>query len=232
MKAVGDRPQTVGGGPHSAIRLLPSVQHFVLLTFYFLASCASPPQITPTQTITAYTTTSAQTWMSDLFACANERSIIVEVTAVDPDISLRIGEPETLTSPAFQIGEEEILIVTHRESPVQNLTLEEVQATFTGQGGESVQVWVYASGMDLQEVFEQVVMKGRSVTSFARVAANPQEMSDVLNSESDTIGILPKHWVVGSVREVYSLGTFPVLAVTREEPQGAAQSLLACLQNN
>jgi hypothetical protein len=86
--------------------------------------------------------------MSDLFACANERSIIVEVTADDPDISLRIGEPETLTSPAFQIGEEEILIVTHRESPVQNLTLEEVQATFAGQGGESVQVWVYASGMD------------------------------------------------------------------------------------
>jgi hypothetical protein len=179
-----------------------------------------------------YATSAAQPWMSDLFACANELSIIINISAENPDISLRIGEPETLTSPAFQIGEEEILIVTHRESPVQNLTLAEAQALFAGQGGVSVQVWVYASGLDLQGLFEQFVMKGRSITSFARVASSPQEMSDVLNSESDAIGFLPKHWVAGSVREVYSLGTFPVLAVTNEKPRGVVSGLVGCLQND
>ncbi len=53
-------------------------------------------------------------------------------------------------SPAYQIDEEEILIVTHRESPVQNLTLEEAQDLFA-QGNPSAQVWVYSSDADMQD---------------------------------------------------------------------------------
>lgn len=219
-----DRPQT-------AFRLLLSVQHFFLLSSFILASCASPTPNVPAETITAYATASVQPWMSELFACANEQNILVEVAAENPDISLRIGELENFGFPAFQIDEEEILVVVNRESSIQNLTLEEVQALFAGQGDESVQVWMYASGVDLQMVFDQFVMKGRSVTSFARLASSLQEMSDVLNSESDAMGFLPKHWVTGNIREVYSLGTFPVLAVTNEEPQNAVRTVLGCLQS-
>ena len=135
-----------------------------------------------------------------------------------------------MLSPAYQIAEEELLIVTHRESPVQNLSLEEAQVLFAGQGDASVQVWGYASEADMQILFDQLVMKGRSVISFARMAAGPQEMSDVLNSESNSVGILPKHWVAGNVREVYSVGIVPVLAITREEPQGKVAELVSCLQ--
>lgn len=131
---------------------------------------------------------------------------------------------------AYQIGEEEIVIAVNRESPIQTLTIEEVRTLFAGQGIESAQVWVYASGEDLQEAFDQIVMKGRGVTSFARVAANPQEMAAVLNSESNAVGILPQRWVAGNIRAVHSLGRLPVLALTREEPQGNAKALLACLQ--
>ncbi|RJP54744.1 MAG: hypothetical protein C4557_02540 [Anaerolineaceae bacterium] len=168
--------------------------------------------------------------MRDLFTCANERSIIVKVTADDPDILLRVGEPKTLVSSAYQIGEEELLIVTHRQSPVQNLTLDEARALFAGQGDPSVQVWVYPSGLDLQGLFDQFVMEGRGVTSFARVAASPQEMSDLVTSESNAVGILPGRWKAGDVREVFSAGAFPVLAITSEEPQGAVKMLLGCLQ--
>ena len=137
-----------------------------------------------------------------------------------------------LVSSAYQIDEEEILIVTHRESTVQNLSLEEAQALFTGQGETSAQVWVYSSGTDMQILFDQLVMKGRSVTSFARLAADPQEMSDVLNSESNAVGILPRHWIMGNVREVYSAGMVPVLAIVKQEPRGVVSELIACLQND
>jgi hypothetical protein len=53
---------------------------------------------------------------------------------------------------------------------------------FSGLGDLSVQVWVYASGEDVFEVFDQYVMKGRSVSSSAMVAVSPQQMSDVLNN--------------------------------------------------
>ena len=202
-----------------------------LLSSFLLFSCVPATQ-PPSQTeiIPVYSTPAAQPWMSDLFACANDLSLTLKVTAESPEITLRLGEPETLTSPAYQIDEEEILIVTHRESPVQNLSLEEAQAFFTGQGDSPVQVWGYASEVDVQILFDQLVMKGRSVTSLARMASNPQEMSDVLNSESNSVGILPKHWVAGNIREVYSVGIVPVLAITREEPQGKVAELVSCLQ--
>jgi hypothetical protein len=143
---------------------------------------------------------------------------------------LRVGEPGFLTSFVYQIDEEEILIVTHRQSPIQNLTLEETQLLFAGLGDPSVQVWVYASEDDVFEVFDQFAMMGRSVSSSARVAVNPQQMSDVLNSESNAVGILPRHWIVGNAREIYSVAKVPVLAITQNEPQGAVNQLIGCLQ--
>jgi hypothetical protein len=142
-----------------------------------------------------------------------------------------VGEPEVLISPAYQVDEEEILIVTHRESPIQNLSFEEVQELFA-KGDSSAQVWVYSSGEDLQMAFDQLVMKGRSVTSSARVAVSAQNMSDLLNSESNAVGILPRHWKTGNIREVFSAGKLPVLALTKEEPQGKVKELLSCLQSN
>ncbi len=204
-----------------------------LLSSFLLFSC-TPATQPPSQTevITVYSTPAAVPWISDLYACANNISVTLIVSAESPEIYLRIGEPETLLSPAYQIDEEEILIVTHRESPVQNLSLEEAQALFAGQGDASVQVWGYASEADVQILFAQLVMNGRSVTSFARMAASPQEMSDALNSESNSIGILPKHWVAGNVREVFSAGMAPVLAITKQEPQAGVGQLISCLQND
>lgn len=200
-----------------------------LLSSFMLASCASMAQTPEPEIVNVSATSTAQPWLTELYACASASSIVVNITADEPDIYLRVGEPENIISPVFKIDEEEILIVTNRESPVQNLTLAEAQNLFA-QGSESAQVWVYASGADVQIAFDQLVMKGRSVTSFAKLAASPQQMSDTLNAEKDAVGILPKHWKVGTVREIFSAGIVPVLAITKTEPQGAVLELLSCLQ--
>ena len=203
------------------------------MPFVFLVSSCTPATVVSTpQVVTVYATSAAQTWLTELYGCTvNSSAVISLVTDVQSaEISLRLGEPEFLTAPAFEIDTEEILIVTHRESPVQNLSLEEARALFAGQGDPSVQVWVYASGEDVQRVFDQAVMAGRSVTSFARLAVDPQHMSDVLNAESNAVGILPRHWKAGDVREVYTLPPVPVLAITRSQPAGVVRDLIACVQ--
>jgi len=93
-----------------------------------------------------------------------------------------------------------------------------------------VKVWVYSSGEDIQKAFEQAVMAGRSVTLSASLAVSPGQMSDVLNAESNAVGILPRHWKMGTVRDVYSVGNVPVLAILKEEPQGTIKELVGCLQ--
>jgi hypothetical protein len=202
------------------------------LSFFILLSCVPVTQAPlQTQVVPVYATSAAQPWLTELYACAANLSIVLNVNAEAPEISLRVGEPDVLVFPAYQIDEEEILIVTHRESPVQNLSLEEARELFA-KGNPSAQVWVYSSDADLQRVFDQLVMEGRSVTSFASVAVSPQIMSDVLNSESNAVGFLPRHWKMGNVREVFSAGRVPVLAITKPEPQGAVIELISCLQNN
>ncbi len=202
---------------------------FLVLSSFIVVSCAPATQTSQTQVVSVYATSAAQPWLTELYTCADNSSVVLNLTADDPDILLRVGEPEIIISPVYQIDEEEIMIVTNRESPIQNLSLAEVQELFA-QGNASAQVWVYASGADVQIVFDQLVMKGRSVTSFAGLATSPQQMSDLINAEKDVVGILPKHWMTGNVREVFSAGTVPVLAITKEEPQGVVKDLITCLQ--
>jgi len=199
---------------------------FVFL--WILSACAPTPQ--PTQVIVnAYSTSAAMPWLEELYACAENTNAVINISVNLPDILLRVGEPETITAPVYQIGEEEILIVVNRESAMQSLTLAEAQELFA-QGNSSVQVWVYPSGADMQGVFDQLVMQGRSVSSSARIAVSVQNMSDVLTSDPAAIGILPRQSVTGDMREVFSAGSVPVLAVAKEEPQGVVGELLSCLQ--
>jgi hypothetical protein len=202
-----------------------------LLSSYIFSSCTVSTSPPTSQLITVYSTPAAQPWLPPLYECAGSFAVLSRVD--DPstaDIALRVGEPPFLETPAYQIDTEEILIVTHRQSPVQNLTLKEARALFAGQGDPSVQVWVYAAGDDIQQVFDQVLMAGRNVAPLARVAVSPQHMSDTLVNESDAVGILPRHWKVGDVREVFAVASMPVLAITDIEPQGALKEIIACLQ--
>ena len=170
--------------------------------------------------------------LAEAYTCADGLQAIL-ANVDDPrqaDINLRLGEPEQLSTPAYQIDRDDLLIVTHRESPLQNMTAAEVRQLFSSNEPQPVQVWVYSAGEDIQQVFARDVMHGQVVTSLARVAFSPQQMSDTLNQDKNAVGILPRHWKAGSARDIFSLPDVPVLAVLKTEPQGAIKALLACLQ--
>jgi len=199
---------------------------------FFLTDCApATPSPTP-QVISVYTTAAAQPWLTEVYACAEAQAVIIRLSASPPEaqISLRLGEARNLTSPAYQIGSEDLLVAVHAESALQNLTAEDVRALFSRPEGQSANIWVFASGEDVQQTFTDGVMLGMPVTSLARVASNPQEMSNKINADKNAVGILPRHWKAGKVREVFSLPGVPVLAVTPLKPQGALKEILACLQ--
>ena len=205
---------------------------FLLVSFVLISCSTNKPQAT-SQLIPVYSSSAAEPWLTELYDCAAQQNGVVLSRVDDPntaEIAVRVGEPEFLASPAYQIDEEEILVVSSRVSPLGNLTLEQAQALFSNLGNPIVQVWRYASGSDVQEVFEQLVMEGRSVAPSTNIASTPQQMSDILVSQENTVGILPRHWRVGDAREVYIVGKVPVLALTKSEPQGVINQLIACLQ--
>lgn len=227
IRGAGWYPAISFGG----LPIRPTIIFIFLLSSLLLFSCSTKTPQASLQTVSVYSTSAAEPWLTDLYACADPVATLIRVD--DPnsaDIALQIGEPKFLSSFAYQIDEEEILVAVNRQSPIQNLTLDEARALFMGLGDSSAQVWVYASDADVQKVFDRFVMEGRSVASSALVAVSPAKMSDALANDSNAVGILPRHALADGLREVFSVATVPVLALTKSEPQGVVNELLACLQ--
>jgi hypothetical protein len=215
------------------------LKNFAILLL-LLGACAPAPADTP-PVVSVYASPATQAWLVELYDCAAQQSLLLRLadSSIDADIVLRIGEPANLSTPAFQLDTEELLVVVNRVHPFNILSAEQVRGLFTGQIEDwsqieasktgKVQVWVFAQGQDVQEVFAKT-LGGSPVVSSARLAVSPEAMSQAVANDENAIGILPRHWKMGNVADVYVAATVPVLAITPSEPQGALINLLACLQ--
>jgi hypothetical protein len=218
---------------------------FIILTCFLLPSCNSVTPVVTAEQLTVQYTAAAAPWLAGLYNCAGANVVNSEQRAADfldpqsVDLAIRIGQPEDLTSPAYQIGSEDILVIVNRQNPINALTVKQVRGLFTGQilnwqeinsSSAPVQVWVFSSGEDLETIFEQAVLGGSPVTSTARLATDMEEMSQAIANDVNAVGILTRRWKTGNVSEVLAVATVPVLALTAGEPQGVVQELLACLQ--
>lgn len=197
-----------------------------LLSSFLIYSCGTPPQQNPqTQIVTISYSPFTEFQMDEVYACANDLSIILKVSE-NPEISFQFGEPDVLLDFAYQIDEEEMIVAVNEQSELQTLSLDEVQNLFVS----AENLWVYPSDSEMQKVLNQFVMQGRSVSSFANVAVSPKQIVEKIESESNAIGFIPKSLLNENLREIYSIGIFPILALTETEPQEAVKSLIGCLQ--
>ncbi|MCX7754864.1 MAG: hypothetical protein N2117_06410 [Anaerolineales bacterium] len=206
----------------------------LLFLVVLLTACAPSPTTSladPPPVVSVSSSPAAEPWLEDVYACGAEISAVIRLSVSQSaaDLRLRLGEPETLDAPAFQIGMEDLLVVTHPQSALGELTADEARRLFA-EGGENVEVWVYASSADIQEIFTREVMQGTQITSRARLALHPEQMLESLKNDNRAVGILPRRWLREPLRTIFSLSDAPVLALTAAEPQGAARELIACLQ--
>ncbi len=217
---------------------------FLLLNLLLLASCSPAAPGALPKPFTVQYSAAAQSWLAGLYDCAGETPVIADQRAAQyfdssADLAIRLGEPEHSTTPAFEIGIEEIIVIVHPQNPVEELGVVDVRGLFSGRirnwsqaGGADtpVQVWSYSPGEDIQQIFAASVMRGAAVASLARLAASPDEMAQVIANDAGAVGILPRRWLTEDVQEVYVAATVPVLAIASAELQGAVKDLLACLQ--
>lgn len=214
------------------------IPHLGLLLVLVLAGCVSPAG-TQRIPLTFHATSAAYPWLESAYDCTPSDAAIVLSDDARADVLLRLGEPEHLVTPAYRIGSEEVIVVTHPRAGVGPLTASEVEALFAGQvrnwidvGGADlpVEVWAYDSTVDLQLELDRAILHGRPVGSLARLAATAQHMSDSVAAVPGSIGLLSRRWNAGNTHEALVISTVPVLAITQTEPQGALARLIACMQ--
>lgn len=200
---------------------------FIFLLASLLVSCAPTPL---PQVVDVYATAATQPWLDELYTCAASAPVTLNFTPDSPDLSIRLGEPEGWSGSAFQIGTEEIVIAASLQSPLPTLTFEQARTIFDGRGDPSVQVWGYAATENTQKLFDQVVMNGRGLTSFARLAVSPLHMLEALSADPGAVGVLPRRWMTVDLRELLVAASVPVLALTAPEPGEIVRGLIACMQ--
>jgi PBP superfamily domain len=205
-----------------------------------IAGCApvATPTATPVTRVSA--SSAAQPWLSEMYQCAEKQGLVLAVdNPGDAEVTLRLGESPDLSAPAFQIDEDEILAVVQPQTGVSNLTLDQVRAIYTGQisnwsqvGGSSlpIELWMYAEGEDIQQIFDQTVLNGLKIIPSARLAVSAQSMSDNVGKDAGAIGFLPRRWKAGNTHETLIIAKTPVLAITTSEPKDRLAQVLSCLQ--
>lgn len=157
------------------------------------------------------------------------------------DLVIRLGEPGAPYGFAAQIAVEELAIILHQDNPASSLTLDQIQALFSGSlqnwaelDGEdlAVQVWSLLPADETRPVFLQTVMAGARLATTANLAPTPQIMADAVAGSPGAIGFLPKSWGTPELTAILPGVRIPVLVVAGSEPQGAARQLVACLQGD
>jgi phosphate transport system substrate-binding protein len=215
------------------------LQILVICSLAAASACgAAPTQVLP-QVVKVSATSAAYPSIKNVYSCAPSSIAVSLSDPASADISIRLGEPESLRTPAYQIGTDEILVVVNPQLGINALTVDQVRDLFTGQetswmdvGGKDlpVMVWAYARGEDIQNIFVGVDLAGSLVTSQARLAGSVQNMSDSVAQNAGSIGFLPAHWKSSDTQTVFGGVSVPILAITKMQPQGAVKELLACLQ--
>jgi hypothetical protein len=240
-------PASVLPCTNTLLRFIQHINRFLLFGFLVSTVACSPaiPTATP-ETIRVQYSFASQPWLEKLSGCSGGNALAAELRPVnfqDPqsnELVMRIGQPEALSVPAFKLGTDDLLVIVNRQNPINRLSVEQVSGLFTGRivnwkaikGQDApVAVWIFPPGEDVQQIFEQSLLGGSPVTSTARLANSPDEMSQAIANDVAAVGIITRHWKAGNTTEAFTVaGNLPILAITQTKPQGFLEQILACMQ--
>jgi hypothetical protein len=183
---------------------------------------------------------------NDLYDCADKNSgIVINYTILgnpipeklNADLRIILGEPEIGKGEfLYQLGFEEIVIITNIDSNLDQGNLDAIQGIYTSKNPDRL-VLTYPKGDIVQIIFRGAILGDEEITPYALVVTSPNEMLQTIKQNKDAIGYIPGSLVTNDVK-VVSLepdikGTLkqPILGLTIEEPEGLFKIYLDCLQN-
>lgn len=237
-----------------------------ILLFTLLVACSAPPTAKPQPTlqpvIMAYPP-ELRPYADALAECARQYPDIAiyllestEPFTPDGQTSLFLAtgsKPEELSDwQATLLAETDLVLITHPQNPVVELSPQALHAIWTGDstnwedfGGTDspTQVWTYSPGNALRTTFDAAILPGERTSSQAWLAPDPGAMLEAVSADPAAIGYLPASWLdtppselaanlqlLTLPEEISSSLHLPVLALTETEPEGALRTLLLCYQ--
>ena len=173
------------------------------------------------------------------------------------NIALTYGEITGLGAEAFQVGNELLIPVVHKDSPLLTLSSELSEALLSGQ----IQTWekatefcpdcffiagmkgninlyTFSPGSPIYEAASLMFANSKPLSSAARLAPNSLAIREALRLDLQGLTIMPKSWVDSTIKAIdfeTSGGEIPsiqVLAYTNGTLDVSLKKWLACVQNS
>lgn len=230
-------------------------QLFLLL---LLVACSPPPTATippSPQAVRVAISPVLEPVRDALNACAGALTGVVLIVDVVPesvfdfdssDMVLWWGNKPDDVNFAFQIAEDELLVIVNPENLNTEVSASELGALFNGRienwseisiFDQQVSVWVYPEDSILSEVFKSAVLGDQGFSRLSHLAPSPGPMVEAISSDPGAIGFIPRAWFPNVVSraevdpDLQIAFRRPVLALLNSEPQSGVREFLACIQS-
>lgn len=166
----------------------------------------------------------------------------------ESDILLAWGDGYTWGGNTVVLGYDDLVVIANLENLQSTLTAAQLRQIFNGEvktwgevisgspDEQKIEVWDYPPGNEVRSIFS---------SSFATTLHNPEAMLapepkavlEVVSSNPNAIGYLPRRWVNENIKIILvegqeALVRQPVLANTPEKPNEALHNWLGCLQQS
>ena len=216
---------------------------FPLFFILILIACSPGPSTADVerQVINVYVDPLTAGWLPSLHACADRSPELLISRAPDivsANLILRVTEDSDMDGVAYQLGEVEFVVAVNIENVVADITVDDVQAIYTGKiynwgqlGGDDapVQLWANPPKTGLNDT----LLGDGNLSTLAKQAQGPGAMRTAIAIDLYAIGFLPLADALADeniqIIELEQKNLFPVLANLPEEDQNVL-SLIQCLQ--
>lgn len=240
---------------------------FLFMTFALLLCACSVNDSGKTMNsvldvITLQTTPSLEHWLDQTASCANNLpgvGVYANITPISDldiaaaDLTIRLGNP--LDSDPFVtiLGRESLVIIAGPEAPVTRLSLESLQAVFTGEIqnwgdvpevidagltiNEPITVLSYPQGNDLRSHIAEIYLESGKLTNNAGIFFTADTQTELLeeNPTAITYSLASQVPATAQILTITGLGEkttdIYVIAITQSDPAGTLRSLIFCIQN-
>jgi len=224
-----------------------------------LLGCSPQPTIAPppTPVTLRVQVTPAMSWLRPVMAeCAGQTSnltLTVEETMAsaqsldDADVLTRWSSSNIANGYAMKIGQDSLSVIVNGQNSTPGLDIHTIRSIYAGEqvspppsdiaGTGLYQPWVYLNDDDAQTIASFTFLKDISLDQAAKIAPNAQGMVEAVGQNPSAIGFVPSRWLDSQVKAIELSGvstdelTVPVLAITRDRPEGAIRDWLLCLQD-
>ena len=222
----------------------------VIITLVF-AGCRTieplPPPASPQVFRLGMPPSLAPAMQDKLEACQHELESSIVFVEIKPqqaldyhtsDIVIQLGE-ENLTGNEFpfQVGWDQLVLITHPDMDVASLDEETILDRYTASQPPG-EIWTYPPGHELRLLFDNTFLASQEVSPNALIAPGPAEMMAVISQNTSALGYALQSWVTSQVRTlpidpaIQASLRQPILAVTLDNPSGFIREYLACLQKS